>query len=357
MGLLDAEETVNRVNFPAIYLLHGRGGSPNGSVSQLEAEMRVCEPGHNYIRPLMPHADPAVTPLPSMLHLRSLGVPNGALVIGISLGGLVAAKLQEIERPDLHVICISSPTHAEDTELTMRMERRVALYSSADEVIAGRTERWPELAEAYDLPWLDHDTDKHKTPLGRILCAYVQGLDVSQEVAKIGAMKDMTAEKLKSLLNLVPLSIEGGYFSETYRSREMISAERLQRRYSSPRSVCTAIYYLLEPGTFSEIHRVASDEIFHFYLGDAVEMLQLWPDGSAKRVLIGTDIESGMAPQLVVPHGVWQGARLAAGGKFALLGCTVSPGFDYADYESGSRAVLSEAYPEYAEMIRALTRE
>ncbi len=186
MGLLDAEEVVNRVNFPAIYLLHGRGGSPNGSVSQLEAELREREPEQNYIRPLMPHSDPAVTPLPSMLHLRSLGVPDGALVIGVSLGGLVAAKLQEIERPDLHVICLSSPTHAEDTELTMRMERRVALYSSADEVISGRTERWPELAEAHDLPWLDHDTDNHKTPLGRILCAYVQGLDVSQEVAKIG---------------------------------------------------------------------------------------------------------------------------------------------------------------------------
>jgi predicted cupin superfamily sugar epimerase len=169
-------------------------------------------------------------------------------------------------------------------------------------------------------------------------------------------MKDMTAEKLKSLLNLVPLSIEGGYFAETYRSTEMISAECLQVRYSSARSVGTAIYYLLEPGTFSEIHRVASDEIFHFYLGDPVEMLQLWPDGSGKQVIIGTDIESGMAPQLVVPHGVWQGARLVAGGEFALLGCTVSPGFEYADYESGSRQLLSAAYPEHREMIRALTR-
>jgi predicted cupin superfamily sugar epimerase len=169
-------------------------------------------------------------------------------------------------------------------------------------------------------------------------------------------MQDMTAEKLKSLLNLVPLSIEGGYFAETYRSTEIISPECLQGRYSSPRSVCTAIYYLLEPNTFSELHRVASDEIFHFYLGDPVEMLQLWPDGSGKRVLIGTDIEGGMAPQLVVPHGVWQGARLVAGGKFALLGCTVSPGFEYADYESGSRQLLSDAYPEHREMICALTR-
>jgi hypothetical protein len=115
------------------------------------------------------------------------------------------------------------------------------------------------------------------------------------------------AEKLKSLLDLVPLSIEGGHFSETYRSVEMIPQECLQGRYSGPRTVGTCIYYLLQPSTFSELHRVASDEIFHFYLGDPVEMLQLWPDGSAKQVLIGTDIESGVAPQLVVPHGVWQG--------------------------------------------------
>lgn len=166
----------------------------------------------------------------------------------------------------------------------------------------------------------------------------------------------MNAEKLKSLLNLVPLSMEGGYFAETYRSAEIISQECLQRRYSSARSVGTAIYYLLEPNTFSELHRVASDEIFHFYLGDPVEMLQLWPDGSGKRVLIGTDIESGMAPQVIVPHGVWQGARLLAGGTFALLGCTVSPGFEYADYENGSRSLLCAAYPEFRDVIGALTR-
>jgi hypothetical protein len=180
-------EVKPEMQFPAIYLLHGRGGSPNGSVSQLEAELRILEPNQSYIRPLMPHSEPAVTPLASVVHLRGFDVPSGALIIGVSLGGLVAAKLQELERPDLHVISISSPTHAEDTELTIKMGCRVALYSSADEVISGRTERWPELAEAYDLPWLDHDTDKHKTLLGRILCAYVQGLGVSQEVAKIGA--------------------------------------------------------------------------------------------------------------------------------------------------------------------------
>jgi hypothetical protein len=113
---------------------------------------------------------------------------------------------------------------------------------------------------------------------------------------------------------------------------------------------------VLEPNTFSEIHRVASDEIFHFYLGDPVEMLQLWPDGSARQVLIGPALESGMALQVVVPHGVWQGARLVAGGKFALLGCTVSPGFEYADYQSASRNRLCEAFHKYHELICALTR-
>ena len=137
----------------------------------------------------------------------------------------------------------------------------------------------------------------------------------------------------------------------------MISRECLPQRYAGPRNTSTAIYYLLEPDTFSELHRVVSDEIFHFYLGDPVEMLQLWPDGSGKRVVIGTDLESGMLPQIVVPRQVWQGARLVRGGKLALLGCTVSPGFDFADYETGSRDVLTQAYPEFRERIRGLTRE
>jgi hypothetical protein len=166
----------------------------------------------------------------------------------------------------------------------------------------------------------------------------------------------LNAEKLKSLLNLVSLPSEGGYYAETYRSPELIRQECLPGRYSGPRNVSTAIYYLLEPNAFSALHRVASDETFHFYLGDPVEMLQLWPDGSSKVVLIGSDIERGMVPQAVVPPGVWQGARLVDGGQFALLGCTVSPGFEFADYEDGSRELLRQTYPEFREMICALTR-
>jgi len=165
----------------------------------------------------------------------------------------------------------------------------------------------------------------------------------------------MDAARLKSLLNLKPLGFEGGYYAETYRSSDLISRENLPARYSGPRNISTAIYYLLEPHTFSALHRVASDEIFHFYMGDPVEMLQLFPDGSGKIVLIGTDVERGMAPQVVAPRSVWQGSRLAGNGKFALLGCTVSPGFDFADFESGSRELLSRSYPQFRDMIYALT--
>ena len=166
----------------------------------------------------------------------------------------------------------------------------------------------------------------------------------------------MDREKLKALLKLVPLSMEGGYFVETYRSRDAVAPEALPDRYHGPRRMCTAIYYLLQPDTFSEIHRVASDEIFHFYLGDPVEMLQLWPDGTSRQIVIGPDLESGMIPQVVVPHGVWQGTRLAGEGQWALLGCTVSPGFEYADYESGTRETLVREYPQARDLICALTR-
>jgi predicted cupin superfamily sugar epimerase len=113
---------------------------------------------------------------------------------------------------------------------------------------------------------------------------------------------------------------------------------------------------MLTPDTFSEMHRLKSDEIFHFYLGDPVEMLHLKPDGEGEVVTIGADLTAAMRPQIVVPRDVWQGSRLAPGGRFALLGCSVAPGFDYADFETGNRADLSKKYPPYADLIAPLTR-
>jgi uncharacterized protein len=167
----------------------------------------------------------------------------------------------------------------------------------------------------------------------------------------------MTAEGLIAALNLQPHPKEGGYFRETYRSAEEHSRSALPERYGSSRSHSTAIYYLLTPTTFSAIHRLATDEIFHFYAGDPVRMVQLFPNGQGKSILIGRDVLNGESPQVVVPRGVWQGSTLESGGKFALLGCTVAPGFDYADYDGGHRDELLAQYPGFADLIRRLTPE
>ena len=161
----------------------------------------------------------------------------------------------------------------------------------------------------------------------------------------------MTADEIKSLLHLEPHPVEGGWFRRTYTSAgsvELLCGRRPQG---------TAIYYLLEAGTFSEMHVLASDEIFHFYLGDPVEMLQLNPDGRSALLTLGPDLRKGQRPQIIVPAGVWQGTRLVDGGKVALLGCTVTPGFDFADYHGGSYAELAAKWPSEAERIRKLTRK
>ena len=160
----------------------------------------------------------------------------------------------------------------------------------------------------------------------------------------------MTAEEIKALLKLEPHPVEGGWYRRTYTSEVSVALLRGVRPYG------TAIYYLLEEGTFSEMHMVASDEVFHFYLGDPVEMLLLYPDGGSALLTFGPDLAAGQRPQILVPAGVWQGERLLEGGKVALFGCTVTPGFDFADYRSGSYAELAAAWPGQAERIRKLTR-
>ena len=163
-------------------------------------------------------------------------------------------------------------------------------------------------------------------------------------------MITLAAAEIIELLQLAPHPVEGGHFRRTYTSKLAVELERGQR------AAGTAIYYLLEPGTFSEMHVLTSDELFHFYLGDPVEMLQLWPDGTSKVVTLGPDLAAGQHVHLLVPAGVWQGTRLIGEGKVALLGCSVVPGFDYADYTSGSYAELAACWPERAECIRVLTR-
>jgi predicted cupin superfamily sugar epimerase len=152
-----------------------------------------------------------------------------------------------------------------------------------------------------------------------------------------GAM--LTAKQVQEYLKLQPLKMEGGYFAESYRSP-----------YSS------AIYYMLTPDTFSAMHRLKGDEVYHFYLGDPVEMLMLKADGAAEALLLGPNLAGGMRVQHTVAGGIWQGSRLAPGGKFALMGTTMAPGFSPQEYEPGKRDTLSAQYPAYAPLIAFLTR-
>lgn len=149
--------------------------------------------------------------------------------------------------------------------------------------------------------------------------------------------------------------MEGGFYAETYRAAETIPAAALSARYGGDRPHSTAIYYLLTPETCSVLHRLWTDEVWHFYLGDPVELLLLRPEGTGQIVPVGTDLPIGERPQVVVPRGAWMGARLQPGGRFALLGTTMAPGFDPADFEVGEREVLQRAYPDFTEWIVALT--
>jgi uncharacterized protein len=166
------------------------------------------------------------------------------------------------------------------------------------------------------------------------------------------------AARIIEALGLEPHPIEGGFFRETYRSEEVIPAAALPGAYRSKadRSYGTAIYYLLTSETFSEMHRLPTEEVFHLYLGGPMRMLQLFPDGTGREVILGTDVLGGQRPQIVVPPGVWQGSRLEPGADFVLLGATMAPGFDYDDYEQGGRAALIAQYPDHADAIRELTR-
>lgn len=170
-------------------------------------------------------------------------------------------------------------------------------------------------------------------------------------------MPELTAQEIIDALGLTPHPEEGGWFMETHRSDETLDKDILPARYSGHRRHSTAIYYLLTPETYSHMHLLQSDEIFHFYAGAPCEMLQLHPDGTGEIIEFGNDLSAGQTPQLIVPRGSWQGMSLKPGGAYALMGCTVAPGFEYVDYAHGTRNELVTAYPEFAERITLLTAE
>lgn len=153
-----------------------------------------------------------------------------------------------------------------------------------------------------------------------------------------------SAAEMIAALELAPLPHEGGYFRVTWRSE-----------------LSSAILFLITPEGFSALHRIAQDEIWHFHAGDPVDHVQLDArTGAMRRTRLGAAVLAGETPQLVVPAGMWQGARLArednAGAGWSLLGCTLAPPWDERGFELGARAALRAAFPAHAEIIAALTR-
>jgi uncharacterized protein len=164
-----------------------------------------------------------------------------------------------------------------------------------------------------------------------------------------------TAKELIAALGL-QAHPEGGHYRETFRSDERLGPVALPERYGAERAMATAIYYLIEQGDFSALHRVRSDEVLHFYLGSPVELFVISPAGAARTTLLGPDVESGQRPQSVVPRDSLQGLRVARDGSFALLGATVAPGFDFADFELVDREAAIRAHPASADQIVRFTR-
>ena len=170
--------------------------------------------------------------------------------------------------------------------------------------------------------------------------------------------KQESARDVRQLIDGLALEPhpEGGWYRETYRAAESIAATALPARFSGARSISTAIYFLLAKGEISALHRIKSDELWHFYSGTTLTVHLFFPTGEYRQIRLGADIAGGETFQATVPAGCWFGAEVTGEGAYSLVGCTVAPGFDFVDFEMGTRAELVTAFPGHKELIRQLTR-
>ena len=150
--------------------------------------------------------------------------------------------------------------------------------------------------------------------------------------------------------------VEGGAFREVYRSDLILPRKSLPLFFQGDRSASTHIYFLLAAGEFSAFHRIAGDEIWHFYFGDPLLVYEIGHNGRLTIHRLGNDPEKEESFQTVIKAGSWFASVPAEGGEYALVGCTVAPGFDFADFELAEGAALAQQYPEHAEIIMKLTR-
>ncbi|MEX0967787.1 MAG: cupin domain-containing protein [Bacteroidia bacterium] len=149
---------------------------------------------------------------------------------------------------------------------------------------------------------------------------------------------------------------EGGFYREVYRSLGNIPQQALGPQFSGSRNYSTSIYFLLTSENFSAFHRIKQDEIWHFYQGSAIRIHVIYPNGEYRPQDVGLDFEVGELPQFVVPAGCWFASSVKDADSFSLTGCTVSPGFDFADFELADRGELTATFPQHAQIIEQLTR-
>jgi predicted cupin superfamily sugar epimerase len=149
---------------------------------------------------------------------------------------------------------------------------------------------------------------------------------------------------------------EGGYFKETYRSEGKVLTNDPPHHFPNHRNYSTAIYFLIESTNFSALHRIKSDEIWHFYTGDALEVIEIDLKGNLIKTQVGADLKNGQTFQYMVKAGHWFGSRVLKGGQFSFVGCTVSPGFDFNDFELAIRQELIDLFPQHTQVITELTR-
>jgi uncharacterized protein len=150
---------------------------------------------------------------------------------------------------------------------------------------------------------------------------------------------------------------EGGFYRQTYRADLVLAGEALPPQFAGPRAVSTAIYFLLEGEDFSAFHRLRSDELWHFYIGEPLVVHVIDGNGAYSEIHLGNNPEAGEVLQAVVKAGCWFASRVRDGKSFALVGCTVSPGFDFEDFELAKRAELVKPYPQHRKIIEQLTGE
>ena len=160
------------------------------------------------------------------------------------------------------------------------------------------------------------------------------------------------------MLNMHPLPIEGGFFSVTYNSDDILEASHLPSRYHEARNMGGAINFLVTTEEFSALHRLPTDELYYYHFGDPLELLILGPEDSGRKMVLGMELSKGQRPQILAPRNWWQGSRPVPGGQFgySLISTSMAPAYHKSDPEFGSRDQLQQQYPQFSEIIGELTR-